>query len=74
MKLVLITNMSLWMTFLSNINDSILPSIGVTYHIEYAMAGLKYFTLDTNPQVSMNWTSMVLFSLRVYGEDENSTM
>ena len=46
-NLILLTDMSLLMTFLSDF-FSILLSIRLTFHIEYAMEGRKYITLDNN--------------------------
>ena len=41
MKLILLTDMSLLMTFISAIIVLMLTFIGVTYHIECDMGGLK---------------------------------
>ena len=62
------------MTVLSDIIDLILTSTVVKYHIELYMAGLKYLPLATNSPDSMISPPMVLFSWRVYGENENSTI
>ena len=71
MDLVLLDDMTLLVTVLSDINISIFPYLGVTHHIEYYMAGLKYLPFATNSLESTTCPPMVLFSWSVYGEYVN---
>ena len=61
MKLILFTDVLLLITVLSDMIVFIFPSLGVTYHIEYAMIGLKYLTLETNSLESTTLPYIILF-------------
>ena len=73
MDFILFAAMSLLITYLRYLIVLIFPYIGVKYHLECDMVGLKYLPLDTRSSGSITCPSMFLFYLRVYGEDVNST-
>ena len=66
MNLILLADMSLLMTVLSDIKILILTSFVVTYHIECAMEGLKYLPLATNSPESMTSASSGTASVTLY--------
>ena len=72
--MIILTDISLLIIVPSDIIISIFPYLVLTYLIECDIKVLKYLPLDTNWPDSMTCPSIVLFSWRVYGEDENSTM
>ena len=74
MNLIVLPDMSLFITVLSDIIVLILTYIGVTYHIECDMAVMKYLALANNLTYPMTCPSMVLFYWKVYGKEENSAM
>ena len=74
MDLILLTDMSLWMAVLIYTTISILPYIGITWHFKLAITGLKYLLFATNSPEPITCPWMVIFYLRLYGEDVNSTI
>ena len=54
------------MAVISDITISMLPSIGVTYHLECAMAVLKHLPFATYSHESTTFQSMVLYSSGIY--------
>ena len=61
MDMILLSGMSLLTEVLIDIIVSIYTYIRVTYHIEFAIATLKYLPLATFSLDSINFTSIVLF-------------
>ena len=74
MDFITLTDISPLITILSDMIVLIFPYIGGTHHLEFATTGLNYSQLDTNSPESITLLSMVLFYLRVYGEDINPIM
>ena len=61
MNFILLTTVSRLIIVLSDITVLIFPSLGLIYHLECALEGLKYLPLATNLPDSMTFPPVVLF-------------